>query len=75
MHILVTIQDPSFFINADFQGLFNDRENLSSISDACQLQLSAHRAIPLNYFDDQPPQLEVFWDFHDPSMVFGVSTL
>jgi hypothetical protein len=37
MHILATIQDPSLFINADFQGLFNDRENLSSISDACQL--------------------------------------
>lgn len=60
MHNLVRVEAPTWYINADFKLLFadEDRNNLESIFDSCQLELAETLPSVLN--NNKPPPFSCF---------------
>jgi hypothetical protein len=73
MHSLVNIQSLDWYINPHFGLLFDDRENLSSISDPIKLHLPVTLQSVLKNPSQKPPHLNFFKGLPRPKKnVWGV---
>ena len=78
MHTVVRAESPAWYISPDFKLLFadEDRNNLDSVSDSCQLELAEtlppvlnnKKPPPFSFFKGLPTPIQGVWAIYTVAM-------